>query len=78
MVKLFCFISFMLEFLCIELFYICILMFWFFFMFLIVVRINYIVIILRLNSVLNIVFLFYIIFCCMDNLVDIYVLFVML
>lgn len=75
MVKLFCFISFMLEFL---LFYICILMFWFFFMFLIVVRINYIVIILRLNSVLNIVFLFYIIFCCMDNLVDIYVLFVML
>lgn len=68
----------MLEPPCTELFYTCTLMFRFLSTFLIVVRINYTVIILRLNSVLNIAPLPYTIPRRMDNLADTYALFVTL
>lgn len=61
-----------------ELFYTCTLMFRFLSTFLIAVRINYTVIILRLNSVLNIAPLPYTIPRRMDNLADTYALFVTL
>lgn len=75
MVKLLCFISFMLE---PPLFYTCTLMFRFLSTFLIVVRTNYTVIILRLNNVLKNTPLPYTIPRRMDNLADTYALFVTL
>lgn len=68
----------MLEPPCTELFYTCTLMFRFLSTFLIVVRINYTVIILRLNSVLNISPLPYTIPRRIDNRADTYALFVTL